>query len=62
MRKQEFIHKMAYGDLTDEQVRKEYNRHYRAKGETIYKFTTDVCLASCATAARDAEKRIKRIA
>lgn len=62
MKKKEFLKNLAYGDMTDNQIRMEYNRHYRSKGETIFELTTDVCLASCATAARDVKERMKRIA
>lgn len=58
MSKQEYLHGLAYDDLSDEQVLQGFAAHYLCAGLSSRDVCRDVCLAASASAAREVGDRL----
>lgn len=61
MNRQEYIRRLAYDDLTDEQVLRGFAEHYLCAGMSTRAVCRDVCLAASATAARETGERLMKV-
>ena len=61
MNRQEYIRRLAYDELSDEQVLQGFAEHYLCAGMSTRAVCRDVCLAASATAARETGERLMRV-
>ena len=58
MDRQEYIRRLAYDELSDEQVLQGFAEHYLCAGLSSRDVCRDMCLYASASAARDAGDRL----
>lgn len=58
MNRQEYIRRLAYDELSDEQVLQGFAEHYLCAGLSSRDVCKDVCLAASASAAREVGDRL----
>ena len=61
MNRQEYILRLAYDELSDEQILQGFAEHYLCAGMSTRAVCRDVCLAASATAARETGERLMRV-
>lgn len=61
MDRQEYIHRLAYDEMSDEQILQGFAEHYLCAGMSTRAVCRDVCLAASATAAKEAGERLMRV-
>lgn len=61
MSRREYIRKLAYDELSEEQVLQGFAEHYLCAGLSSRDVCKDVCLAASASAAREAGERLMRV-
>lgn len=61
MEKQEFVHKLAYDELPDEQIVQGFARHYLCHGLSSRDTCRDVCITASATVAKEVGERLMRV-
>lgn len=59
MSKEEFLHRLAYDELSDEQVVQEFSRHYIIRGLAIRDVCHEICLMASMTAANEVGKKLE---
>lgn len=60
MDRQEYIRRLAYDELSDEQVLRGFAEHYLCAGMSTRAVCRDVCLAASATAAKEVGERLMK--
>lgn len=58
MNRQEYIRRLAYDELSDEQVVQGFAEHYLCAGLSSRDVCHDVCMAASATAAKETGERL----
>lgn len=61
MSKEEYLHSLAYGYLSDEEVLQGFAEHYLCAGLSSRDACRDMCLAVSVTAAKEAGERLLRV-
>ena len=61
MEKQEFLKRLAYDELSDEQIVQGFARHYLCHGLSSRDTCKDVCLAVSAKAAKEVGEKLMRV-
>lgn len=61
MEKQEFLKRLAYDELSDEQIVQGFSKHYLCHGLSSRDTCRDVCIAASATAAKEVGERLMRV-
>ena len=61
MEKQEFLKRLAYDELSDEQIVQGFAKHYLCHGLSSRDTCRDVCMAASASAAKEVGERLMRV-
>ena len=59
MDKQKFLHALAYDELSDEQIVREFSRHYIIQGLAIRDVCHEICLMASMTAENEVGKKLE---